>query len=76
MYQRKFKPGDMVRIGGRIAEDDPNYHKRGIVAHNDDGYLIVNMIEPFKDGKTRINWLSEAAWELCDSGGVQFVSLL
>lgn len=46
----KFKPGDMVRIGGRITDDDPNYHKRGIVAPYEAGCLVVNMIEPFRNG--------------------------
>lgn len=72
----KFKPGDMVRIGGRIATDDPNYHKRGIVAPYEDGELVVNMIEPFKNGMTKITWLSETAWELCSDVGIQFMSLL
>lgn len=72
----KFKPGDMVRIGGRITADDINYHKRGIVAPYEDGCLVVNMIEPFRNGQTRITWLSETAWELCSDAGVHFTSLL
>lgn len=72
----RFVPGDMVRIGGRIADDDPNYHKRGIVAPYENGCLVVNMIEPFSNGATRITWLSEIAWELCSDAGVHFTSLL
>lgn len=72
----KFKPGDMVRIGGRITADDINYHKRGIVAPYEAGCLVVNMIEPFNNGATRITWLSENAWELCSDAGVHFMSLL
>lgn len=72
----KFKPGDLVRIGGCIEEWDTNYHKQGIVASCKNGNLVVNMIDPFKSGATRINWLSEDAWELCNSDGVQFMSLL
>lgn len=55
----RFKPGDMVRIGGRVTANDINYHKRGIVAPYENGCLVVNMIEPFKNGATRITWLSE-----------------
>lgn len=71
-----FKLGDLVRVGGRISEVDQNYHKRGIVKDYVGPYPVVEMIDPFEGGGVTVNWLSDTAWELCQSSTTVFNSLL
>ncbi len=62
----KFHIGQMVRIGNTCPCTDRNYHKRGRVVSVDEvGDIIVDMIDPFSNGKTHITWCSNDLWEPC-----------
>lgn len=63
-----FRVGQMVRIGNEIRSEDLNYHKRGyIIGFGDDGYPIVDMIDPFNTGATKVNWCPSRFWEPCQA---------
>lgn len=60
----KFRIGQVVRIGNECPTTDTNYHKRGrIVAVDEEGQIIVDMIDPFSGGETHITWCSNWLWE-------------
>lgn len=59
-----FRAGQMVRIGNEISSSDSNYHKRGyVVGFTNCGYPIVDMIDPFTAGTTRVDWCPSTFWE-------------
>ena len=64
-----FRVGQMVRIGNEIHSEDLNYHKRGyIVGFTEDcGYPIVDMIDPFNTGTTKVNWCPPRFCEPCQA---------
>jgi hypothetical protein len=62
----KFRIGQMVRIGNECSATDTNYHKRGkIVAVDEEGQIIVDMIDPFSHGEIHISWCPNWLWEPC-----------
>lgn len=63
-----FRVGQMVRIGNEIRSGDLNYHKRGyIVAFGNGGCPIVDMIDPFNTGATKVDWCPPRFWEPCQA---------
>lgn len=63
-----FRVGQMVRIGNEIRSEDSNYHKRGyIVAFGNGGCPIVDMIDPFNTGATKVDWCPSRFWEPCQA---------
>ena len=61
-----FRVGQMVRIGNKIPSSDTNYHKRGyIIGFMSNECPIVEMIEPFTNGNTKVDWCPPEFWEPC-----------
>ena len=59
--------GQLVRIGNEVSTSDVNFHKRGRIVMFNGALPIVEMLDPFADGRTRIDWCPSRFWEPCQT---------
>lgn len=57
--------GQLVRIGNEVSRTDVNRHKRGRIVGFKYDCPIVEMLDPFENGKTRVDWCPPRLWEPC-----------
>lgn len=67
MMKYEFHVGQLVRIGNDCPRSDSNFHKRGIVRRVNKYNIVVDMIDPFNDGRTHIDWCKNSLWEPVES---------
>ena len=61
-----FALGKWCELGMKFVRKTQIIIKRGyIIGFDDCGYPIVDMIDPFNTGATKVNWCPPRFWEPC-----------